>query len=586
MIFQIKKMLSPRTQKFFSYYRPYIGRLSINLICAVLISATALLIPLIIRVITKEVLVDTRPETIAQIYWMGGLILLLIIINVIGHGVVDYQGHLMGAKMERDMRHELFAHLQTLSFDFYDSQKTGQLMSRLTHDTFHMSELYHHGPEDVVISFLNFSGAFFILLAINSRLAILLFLLLPIMIIFAIYFNRQMRRTMRQSKDRIGDVNAQIEDALAGIREVQAFGNERVERTKFERENERFLASRQEEYINETIFHDGIYFFTQILPLMVVLFGGIAIVQADLDLPDLITFLLYITILIEPIMRFSNFTRLYQEGITGFERFVELLEVKPTIENCPDPIALDRIDGSIEFRDVDFNYSSENQTVLRKINLKIEAGAYIAFVGESGAGKTTLCSLIPRFYEVVAGEVRIDGHDIRQLRIDTLREQVAIVRQDVFLFAGTVAENIGYGRVGASRAEIVAAAKEAHAHDFISALPDGYDTDIGQRGVKLSGGQKQRISIARAFLKDPQILIFDEATSALDNGSERAIQASLERLSKNRTTLVIAHRLSTIQNAERIVVLEKGRIVEEGRHADLLVRGGTYAELYNKTAKL
>ena len=579
-------IVSPRTKKFFSYYQPYIGQLVINLIGAMLVSVTLLLVPLCIRVVTKNLLTDIGPETAGQIYLMGAAILGLILLHLVGNTVVDYNGHMLGARMERDMRQELFAHFQTLSFGFYDAQKTGQLMSRITHDSFAMSELYHHGPEDFIISMLNFAGAFAILLTINVRLAVILFLLLPVMALYAVHFQRRLRRAMRQSKDRIGDINAQVEDALAGIREVQAFGNEVQEQRKFDHENERFLESRRVEYISDAYYYQGIVFFTQVMPLVVVLFGGLAILRADLDLPDLITFLLYTGIMIEPILRFSNLTRLFQEGVTGFERFVEMLEVKPKIQNAPDAVRLDGVRGEIEFQSVDFKYALDERYVLQDLSLKIAAGDTIAFVGESGAGKTTLCSLIPRFYEVSGGSITIDGLDIRNIRLDSLRQNIGFVRQDVFLFAGTVADNIGYGKLGASREEIIMAAKEAHAHDFIMALPNGYDTDIGQRGVKLSGGQKQRLSIARTFLKDPKILIFDEATSALDNASERAVQASLERLSRNRTTLVIAHRLSTIQNAPRIVVLSNGRIAEEGRHADLLARDGAYAQLYQTQAKL
>ena len=512
--------------------------------------------------------------------------LLLVALHIFGISVVDYLGHLMGAMMERDMRQELFAHLQKLPFSFYDNQETGQLMSRLTNDTFHMSELFHHGPEDVIISTLNFGGAFIILLTINPWLAIITFLFLPIMTVYAVYFNRQMRKAMRKSKDRIGDINVQIEDTLAGIRVVQAYTNEQQEQAKFDFENGRFLESRRAEYEAETYFFDGMMLFTQLMPVAVIVFGGIAITRNTLDLPDLLTFLLYISILIEPIRRFSNFIRLYQEGVTGFERFMEMLEVGPEIQDSADALELPNIQGHIDFQQVNFKYETEEECVLKDLSLSIRAGEYVAFVGESGVGKTTLCSLIPRFYDVRSGNIQIDGRDIKSIKLDSLRQSIGIVQQDVYLFSGTAAENIGYGKIGASRAEIIAAAKQAHAHDFIMELPQGYDTNIGQRGVKLSGGQKQRLSIARVFLKDPQILIFDEATSALDNASERAVQESLEKLSRNRTTLVIAHRLSTIQKADRIIVLADGRIAEEGSHSDLLTLGSVYASLYQIQARL
>ncbi len=579
-------MLTPRSRKFLSYYRPYIGRLTINLIGALLGSITLLLIPLCVRYITKNLLGDINPQTPIQIYQMGGLMLALVVFHVVGIYVVSYFGHLMGGMMERDMRAELFAHLQKLSFSFYDRQKTGQLMARITNDSFAMSELYHHGPEDLLISLVNFLGAFVILLKINSGLAAIAFLFLPIMAIYAIYFNRKMRQAMRLSKERIADINVQVEDSLAGIRVVQAYTNEAAERTKFEYENGRFLDSRKFEYRSEAAFFEGMIFFTQLMPIAVIVFGGISITRGRLDLPDLLTFLLYIGILIEPIKRFSNFTRLYQEGTTGFERFMEILELMPQVQDSADAKPLAQIKGEIEFHNVDFQYDIGNDHVLKDLSLQIEAGEFVAFVGESGVGKTTLCSLIPRFYDVNKGQITIDGRNTLAITLGSLRQHVGIVQQDAYLFSGTVAENIEYGKMGASRDEIITAAKQAHAHDFIIALPQGYDTDIGQRGVKLSGGQKQRLSIARVFLKDPQILILDEATSALDNASEQAVQASIERLSRNRTTLVIAHRLSTIQKADRIVVLEKGRIAEEGTHQDLLSRDGVYARLYQMQVRL
>ena len=401
------------------------------------------------------------------------------------------------------------------------------------------------------------------------------------MALYAFYFNKKMRRAMRKSKDRIGDINAQIEDTLAGIRVVKSFTNEAVEQKKFAYENARFLASRKAEYKSEAYFYQGMTVFTQLMSIVVIVFGGVAIINTTLDLADLLTFLLYIGILIEPINRFSNFTRLYQEGITGFERFMEALEVKPAIQDAADAIDLSHTQGKVEFQDVTFQYKAGNEYVLQNLSLEIQAGEYVALVGASGVGKSTLCSLIPRFYEVSQGKILLDGQDIRKIRLHSLRSQIGIVHQDVYLFAGTVADNIRYGNLTATDDELIVAAKQANAHDFIMALPDGYDTDIGQRGVKLSGGQKQRLSIARVFLKHPAMIIFDEATSALDNESERAVQESLERLTNNRTTLVIAHRLSTVRNAQRIVVLTEHGIAEEGTHEALLMRNGTYANLYN-----
>lgn len=573
--------MNSRTKKFFSYYQPYRGLFLADLIAAVIVSAVTLILPLCIRYVTKNVLAGNTANTLDQIYGMGLVMLALVILYALCNTFVDYQGHLMGAMMESDMREELFAHYQKLSFRFYDEQKTGQLMTRLTNDSFALSELFHHGPEDIVISLLNFAGAFVILLNINAQLALIVFLFLPIMAVYAVYFNQKMKRAMRRSKDRIGDINAQIEDTLSGIRVVKSFTNETTEATKFAYENGRFVASRREEYKNEAYFYEGMVLFTQLMPIAVIIFGGVEIVSGSLDLADLLTFLLYIGVLIEPIKRFSNFTRLYQEGITGFERFMEVLEVEPDIQDTADALELSQVCGNVEFKNVSFKYEEDHHDVLKNISLNIKVGEYIALVGSSGVGKTTLCSLIPRFYEINSGEILLDGRNIRYLSLRSLRKHIGIVQQDVYLFAGTVADNIRYGKPDACQEEIIAAAQKANAHDFIMALPDGYHTDIGQRGVKLSGGQKQRLSIARVFLKDPPILIFDEATSALDNESEKAVQESLEKLSDNRTTIVIAHRLSTVRNAQRIIVLTDNGIEEQGTHEELIALNGAYAQLYN-----
>lgn len=512
--------------------------------------------------------------------------LALVAIYAACHTFIDYQGHIMGALMERDMRNELFEHFQKLPFKFYDENRTGQLMTRISNDTFDLAELYHHGPEDIVISLLNFIGAFLILISINAKLALIALAFLPIMGIYGFYFSKRMHASLKKSRDRIGHINAQVEDTLSGIRVVQSFTNEEIEKKKFNYENHRFLESRKEGYKSEAYFYDGLITLTQLLTIAVVIFGAVSIVKGSLDLADLLTFLLYIVILIEPIQRLGNFTRLYQEGITGFNRFMEVLEVEPEIKDSAEAIELRNVQGAVEFKNVSFKYKEGFDHVLENISLNIKVGEYVALVGPSGVGKTTLCSLIPRFYEVSEGEILIDGKNIVGCSLRSLRKSIGFVQQDVYLFAGTILDNIRYGNLSASEEAIIEAAKKANAHDFIMLLPNGYLTDIGQRGVKLSGGQKQRLSVARVFLKDPPIIIFDEATSALDNESERAVQNSLEKLTKNRTTLVIAHRLSTVRKAQRILVLTDDGITEQGTHEELIALEGAYADLYNMQLRI
>jgi ATP-binding cassette, subfamily B, bacterial len=579
-------MVNSRIKKFLSYYKPYLGLFCADMACAIIVSAITLALPLCIRYITKNLLAPETPDALSQIYTMGGIMLALVVLYIACHTFIDYQGHMMGALMEGDMRNELFEHYQKLSFNFYDEHRTGQLMTRISNDSFDLSELYHHGPEDIVISLLNFIGACVILISINVKLTLIVLLFLPIMGMYGFYFSKRMRIALRKSKDRIGDINAQVEDTLSGIRVVKSFTNEEIEKKKFVNENNRFIDSRRGGYKSEAYFYEGLITLTQLMTIAVVIFGGASIVKGSLDLADLLTFLLYIGIIIEPIQRLGNFTRLYQEGITGFDRFMEVLEVEPDIQDAADAIDLRHVQGNVEFKNVSFKYKEGYDHVLKNISLNIKVGEYVALVGPSGVGKTTLCSLIPRFYEVSEGEILLDGKNIRGISLRSLRRNIGIVQQDVYLFAGTVSDNIRYGKLDASEEEIFAAAKKANAHDFIMALPEGYATDIGQRGVKLSGGQKQRLSVARVFLKDSPIIIFDEATSALDNESEKAVQDSLEKLTENRTTLVIAHRLSTVRHAQRIIVLTDNGIEEQGTHEELIALEGAYANLYNMQLRM
>jgi len=577
--------VNPRIRKFFSYYKPYLGLFYADMACAIVVSLTVLAIPLCIRSITKNLEVQS-PDSLSHIYIMGGVMLGLVAIHTICHAFVDYKGHMMGALMERDMRNELFEHYQKLSFKFYDDHRTGQLMTRITNDTFDLAELYHHGPEDIMISLLNFMGAFIVLLNINTMLGFIAFLFLPIMGLYGFYFSQKMHRSLKRSRDRIGDINAQVEDTLAGIRVVKSFTNEKYEQKKFQQENDRFVSSRRDGYKHEAYFYNGLLTLTQLMTVIVVIFGAISVVHGKIDLADLLTFLLYLVILTEPIQRLGNFNRLYQEGVAGFNRFMEILEVEPDIQDTLRAKELKAVQGNITFKDVSFKYREGYEHVLKNISLTINAGEYIALVGPSGAGKTTLCSLIPRFYEVNAGEISIDDQNVKNIKLASLRKHIGLVQQDVYLFAGTVLDNIRYGNLEATEEEIIESAKKANAHDFIMALPSGYATDIGQRGVKLSGGQKQRLSVARVFLKNPPILIFDEATSSLDNESEKAVQNALEKLIENRTTIVIAHRLSTIRNAKRILVLTDNGIEEQGSHEELMEQNGVYANLYNMQLRI
>jgi len=569
-------------KKFLSYYKPYFRLFLLVLACAFIVSAISLIFPLLVRYITKDVLEGDLSIALHKVFWIGGLMLVLVLIQNVGNFFVDYKGHEIGARMESDLRAELFEHMQKLSFRFFDQEKTGQLMTRITNDLLLLSELYHHGPEDYIKYFVRFIGAFVILFFINSPLTLAVFCFLPFLGAFALFFNKKLNRALRRNKERIADVNAQVEDSLAGIRVVKSFANERIEIEKFTRENNRFLESRKKTYKAEAYFFNGMETFIQLITITVIVIGSASIVNQTLDLADLITFLLYISYMIEPIQRLTHMSMQFQEGITGFQRFMEIMNIEPAIKNKPNAINLANVKGEIAFKDVSFCYGDHYDNVFVNLSLHIHPGEYVALVGPSGAGKTTLCSLIPRFYDVSSGAILVDGINVRDVDLQSLRNNIGIVQQDVYLFSGTVMENIRYGNVNARDEEVIMAAKRANAHDFIMNLPKGYYSEIGQRGVRLSGGQKQRLSIARVFLKNPPILIFDEATSALDNESESIVKDSLELLANGRTTIVIAHRLSTIRYAKRIIVLTEEGIIEQGTHEDLMEKKGFYSHLYTK----
>ena len=569
-------------KKFLSYYKPYLSMFLLVLTCAFIVSAVSLIFPLLVRYITKDVLEGDLSIALHEVYWIGALMLVIVLIQNAGNFFVDYKGHEIGARMESDLRAELFEHMQKMSFRFFDQEKTGQLMTRITNDLLLLSELYHHGPEDYMKYLVRFIGAFVILFFINAPLTLAVFAFLPMLGVFALFFNKKLNRALGTNKQRIADINAQVEDSLSGIRVVKSFANESIETEKFSKANNRFLESRKNTYKAEAYFFNGMETFIQLITITVIVIGSASIVKETLDLADLITFLLYITFMIEPIQKLTHMTIQFQEGITGFQRFMEMINLEPAIKNKPNAIKLDNLEGKIEFKEVSFCYGDHDDNVFVQLSLTIQPGEYVALVGPSGAGKTTLCSLIPRFYDVSSGSVLIDGINVRDTDLQSLRHNIGIVQQDVYLFSGTVIENIRYGNVHASDDEVIMAAKSANAHDFIMSLPDGYHSEIGQRGVKLSGGQKQRLSIARVFLKNAPILIFDEATSALDNESENIVKESLECLANNRTTIVIAHRLSTIRYAKRIIVLTEEGIVEQGTHDDLLEMNGVYSHLYSK----
>ena len=562
-------------KKLVSYYKPYKKVFLADMFFAIMASFIALLIPLVVRYVTAKVIYMPAEQVVKTMIIIAIVVGILILFQCYCNYYIANYGHVMGAKIEYDMRAEIFGHFQKLSFSFYDDEKVGQLMSRITSDLFDITELLHHGPENVTISVIKIIGALAILLSINVRLALIAFLLVPFMLVYAYFFNKKMKQAFRVNRIKIAEINAQIEDNLSGIRVVKSFANEDLENKKFKVGNDAFLEAKKNNYKYMGGYNSGLTAFTTMINLLVIVSGGLMITKDMISVTDLVTFLLYINIFTDPIKTLIDFTEQFQNGYS----------VEPEIKDSENAVSINNVKGDIKLEDVSFKYNDSSHRVLKHINLEVKAGSYVALVGSSGAGKTTLCNLIPRFYEATSGKITIDGKDIKDIKLKDLRDNIGIVQQDVYLFVGTVYDNIRYGRPDATREEVIAAAKEANAYNFIMSLPNGFETDIGQRGIKLSGGQKQRISIARVFLKNPPILIFDEATSALDNESEKIVQESMEKLAKNRTTMVIAHRLSTIRNAEKILVLTDKGIEEQGTHKELMDKHGIYYDLYNVIEK-
>ena len=567
-------------KKFIRYYAPYKAVFFLDLICAAVISLVDLAFPQILRTLTKTLFAEPADRILQALLPIGAGLLVIYILQALCKYYVSYQGHMMGANMERDMRQQLFDHYEKLSFSYYDQNNSGQMMSKLVSDLFDISEFAHHGPENLFISLIKIIGSFIFLFLINWRLAIPLLVLVVFMLFFSYGQNKKMQATFMDNRRKIGDVNSSLQDTLAGIRVVQSFANEEIEREKFRKSNQGFLRSKDANYKCMGSFMSGNLFFQGMMYLVTLVFGGWLIAHGKMEAADLAMYALYIGIFISPIQILVELTEMMQKGLSGFRRFLDVVETEPEIVNAPDAESIDEVNGHVSYENVSFHYSDDDTPVLSNVTFDIPAGKSVALVGPSGSGKTTICSLLPRFYDVTGGRVTIDGKDVRDLTLESLRNQIGLVQQDVYLFCGSIRENIAYGRPDASMEEIIEAAKKANIHEFIMELPDGYETFVGERGTRLSGGQKQRISIARVFLKNPPILILDEATSALDNESERFIQQSLEELAKDRTTITIAHRLSTIRNADEILVVAENGIVECGTHEELLEKGGIYAHYY------